>query len=83
MSLECANQPLIAGRPEEAHAFQEARALLLHELSRKRKLLVEPTRPLVAYMLLFGERPHVNIQRRVRDAYAHVNRQRSRRAGDG
>lgn len=77
MASECVNTPFTAPW------LRSARAVLLNELLEPRKLFIEPTRPDVAYKLLFSEELHINIRRRIREAYMLVNEMPNRRVEDG
>jgi hypothetical protein len=69
MSLECVNE-----RIADSNSVRAARLLLLRELNAERVLLVEPTQPLIAYMLLFAETPALLIRRRVSELYMRAKR---------
>jgi hypothetical protein len=72
----CANEPFTAD--DEATWLGAVRTILVAELTAPRRDVdAEPTRPLHAYAVLFGERPHVSIQRRVRALYTTWRRRRA------
>ena len=64
MSTTCENV-----RVADAPWFTAARALLLEELDKPPLMTIEPTKPFQAFTLLFGEEPHISLQRDVREAY--------------
>lgn len=60
----CANEPY--GNDAE---LEYGRRLLLRELAAPRHAFIEPSRPVIAFALLFGEIANIAIQRRVSDEY--------------
>jgi len=69
MSRACTGTPVRPTSDADADAFEAARELLLRELYYEPLVAVEPTHPLRAYKLLYGETPALATQRRVRALY--------------
>jgi len=73
MSERCANTPLVPS-DDKVTAVEALRRQLLAQLYTRRLPLVEPMHPLVAYTILFGERPHPSIENAVYSALRSPDR---------